>query len=722
MPNQSSLPLDLGQTLSRLRSEMGKKQSDISKQLKVDTSRVSRMETGDFSPSLQEIEMYLLAVGSPDAHAYLDYLRQDWKELPRPPFKHPNQEALWQAEQTLQRLREFCTQPDIPRPLLGQAEMYRQTLETASTYLISLSHTIAYVGDIGVGKTTFLSSQTGLMLPTAEKVGLQHRIALEVGSGGTTLCEVRIRRGTEYGIQIEPLEDAEIYKLVAEFCAGVKNVPDADSTDDVEQIMGVSREIERALRNMAGLARRREKDADGKLRKIDPASELAATVSSLEDFRAEVSERLRLWKRMGREIWFDPTVEPNGLQWIRDTFKKINNGLHPEFSLPKRIHVVVPNDLLLSTEYDMEIVDTKGVDKVAIRPDLQSFADDPRTLTVLCSRFNSAPDVSLQGFIQHIADVGLDEALRERTAILVLPRPEEALSTKDDAGDIVETEEEAYDIKQDQIVVALKKLTVANIPIYFSNINVDDPAHISEQLVAQLRQMRESQVERIRSAAEATTQLIANRQQEHARSAQQDVNKALAIFINQHKLVPGPAHGVHNTLIRTIRNDIHPRTVWASVRRVGNWANLDVYYYLGTGGASDVRRRTGQSFGELAGIVNNMLGDEDLAPVHAFLRTLSTNIALWRTAFLDAVRRAGDLTFRPVLGDDSDFWAKCEAKYGRGLPYRQEIAQMLEEWFEREDHQHLHTAFEDRVQKAWQQEVLEPLNRVSKQPTLELVP
>lgn len=716
MPILSSPPVDLGPTLSKLRTAAGRKQSDISKQMKIDASRISRIETGDFSPTFEEIESYLMAVNSSDAQAYLEYIQQHWQTLERPSFRHPDRDALWQAEQTLQRLREFSSKPNLPRTLIGQAELYRSTVEAAANYLVSLSHTIAYIGDIGVGKTTFLCSQTGLLLPGTERAGLDHRIVLEIGSGGTTICEVRIRRGSNYGISIEPMDDSEVYKLVAEFCAGMKLRTDSNE-EDPEQTMGVSREIDRALRNMAGLSRRREKDADGKLRTINPATELASNFDTLEDFRAEVSERLKLWQRMRREIWFDSSAESNGLQWLKTMFKKINNGLHPEFSIPTRIHVIVPDGLLPSWDYELEIVDTKGVDKVAIRPDLQSFADDPRTVTVLCSKFNSAPDVSLQGFIRHLVEVGKDEEdIAERIALLVLPHTEEAVSMKDDIGDIVDSAEEGYEIKKDQAAAALRQVVSTDLPIYFSNVNADDPRVVSLELLEQIKRLRAARARRIENVADATTELIENQEKEHARGALQDVNRALTIFIDQNRRVPGQRQEIHKALIKTIRDDVHPRTLWASVRRSGTWGNLDVYYHLGGGGAASTKKRTERLFIELIGLVRNKMGDADLEPAHTFLRTLLTNIGIWRATFYETVQHSGELTFRPALEDDDELWSACEDKYGKGLAYRREVAQLVEDWFEGEEHEHLHAAFEDRVQKAWQQEVLEPLMRTCSQP------
>lgn len=713
---QSSFPHDLGQTLNTLRSKAGLKQADISKHLSIDTSRISRIETGDFSPSMEEIEAYLQAVGTELALDYLVFLRQEWKTLPRPPFTHPDRTTLWQAEQLLQRITVF-DQPHIPKTLAGQADLYRGTVQRAADFLLPLSHTVAYIGDIGVGKTTFVCSHTNLLLAESDKAGLQHRMVLEAGAGGTTICEVSIRQGNTYGIQVDPLEDAEIYKLVGEFCAGLKS-QSRNKPDGLDQEMGVSREIERALRNMTGLNRKRTKDETGKLHKHDPAVILAEECATLDELRAEVSGRLVLWKRLERAVQFDATSDTDGLQWLKETFLSINNGRDPRFSLPKRISIIVPNELLPAPHYEFEVVDTKGIDGISIRPDLQSFADDPRSLLVLCSKFNSAPDISIQIFLKHLLAIGQEHTVRERIVLLVLPRPEEAQAIKDETGSVVETVEEGYEIKKEQVEAQLHAIGVDQVSVYFSNVGMDNPSIVSMALIQHIQQLRASWGRQIINMSLAIENLIENQEREHAQIAQREVTKDLGIFLNSYHQIPNPTPSIHLPLIRTIE-ETNARTVWASARRKGSWSNLDVFYHLGSGGAADTRNRTNKIFDELDGIIKNRLDNSDLSPAHPFLQALQTNIALWRSAFLESVRRSGELTFRPALEDDREFWDTCEQMYGQGLPYRQRVAQEFQKWFADPKHQHLFNLFEDRVQKVWRQEFLNHLAEAVQQTPAE---
>ena len=48
------LPANLSESLSDLRKLAGLKQSDVAKKMRVDTSRVSRIETGEITPTDNE--------------------------------------------------------------------------------------------------------------------------------------------------------------------------------------------------------------------------------------------------------------------------------------------------------------------------------------------------------------------------------------------------------------------------------------------------------------------------------------------------------------------------------------------------------------------------------------------------------------------------------------------------------------------------------------------
>src|SRR6266516_7940686 len=191
--------------------------------------------------------------------------------------------------------------------------MHRQSLKMSAEFLTRQDHQIAFVGSIGVGKTTALSLAAGLTVSDPSTT-LQNKVVLETGSGRTTIGEVRVKSGPKWGLIVEPYSDLEIYQLVGDLCESLKEVK-TDSTQDRKEI---PKELERALRNMAEWPSTSRKAADGSRVREDGAAELAQT-ASLEELRSAFASRLKLWSRQTREIWA-ATEETAPQRWLRDTF------------------------------------------------------------------------------------------------------------------------------------------------------------------------------------------------------------------------------------------------------------------------------------------------------------------------------------------------------------------------------------------------------------------
>src|SRR6185436_3150520 len=107
-----------------------------------------------------------------------------------------------------------------------------------------------------VGKSTAICRAEGLELPTTK--GMPKPV-LETGAGGITICEVHLRQGPGYGLIIEPCTEDEIRRHVMDFANFLVNPAQPNTLDDEAGTgsPGISREVDRALRSMTGLKRRR---------------------------------------------------------------------------------------------------------------------------------------------------------------------------------------------------------------------------------------------------------------------------------------------------------------------------------------------------------------------------------------------------------------------------------------------------------------------------------
>ena len=166
------------------------------------------------------------------------------------------------------------------------------------------------------------------------------------------------------------------------------------------ETIGISREAERAIRNMSGLGRKRE-TVDGKIVYHDPVGDLAKSSSSEDEFRTRIFTMMNLEDRTRRELWYDSSTRKHPMEWVTETFKAVNNGRLKTFRYPRALTCSsrTSNGLRRAGH---TVIDTKGVDDVAVREDLDHRLKDPRTAIVFCSRFNDAPGTSTRVLLQHM--------------------------------------------------------------------------------------------------------------------------------------------------------------------------------------------------------------------------------------------------------------------------------------------------------------------------------
>ncbi|MBU6163354.1 MAG: helix-turn-helix domain-containing protein, partial [Myxococcales bacterium] len=423
-------------TLARLRSELNATQAAVAAEAGIDQSRISRIEKGEVSApaDVEKVVDALESLGSPHARNYKEFRTRTWEYIPPPSFFNPQRACLEIAEEALGNIEEFLRDESRPWPLRRQIERHRETLVRGATYLQKLSHSVAFIGPIGVGKSTGLSFLFDLLVPPSLASKPIDRPVLETGAGGTTICEVHIKRGPEFGISLLPMPESELRNLVSDFCAARWAVLKGEMKESSDTA-GVSREHDRAIRNMSGLTRRRSMK-DGKIEYFDPLVELANASASEDEFRARVLEMMNLPERTRRELWYDSATRQHPMEWVMKTFREVNNGRLSDVSLPFNIDLIIPDFGKNFGELEISVIDTKGVDDVAVREDLDLRLKDPRTAVVFCSRFNDAPGLTSRALLQHMRQTYSEPVNTGKVSILALPRADEARAMKDDAGEV----------------------------------------------------------------------------------------------------------------------------------------------------------------------------------------------------------------------------------------------------------------------------------------------
>ena len=274
--------------IARLRAEGSVTQAAIAEKTGLDQSRVSRIEKGEVAVAaeIDRVLDALAALGVAKASDFKAYVAREWEHIEPPSFWNPERACLEITEDTLGEIATFLAVDERPWPLRRQIQKHRESLLRAASFLNRLDHNVAFIGDMGVGKSTAISFIFDLLVPPSMAEKQINRPVLETGAGGTTICEVHIKGGPEFGISLLPMSDNELRDLVADFCAAKWMILSNNQRESSESI-GVSREAERAIRNMAGLSRRRETVA-GKLIYHNPVNDLARSCDNEEEFRTRI--------------------------------------------------------------------------------------------------------------------------------------------------------------------------------------------------------------------------------------------------------------------------------------------------------------------------------------------------------------------------------------------------------------------------------------------------
>ncbi|MFN6540967.1 MAG: hypothetical protein RM021_032130 [Nostoc sp. EkiNYC01] len=298
---------------------------------------------------------------------------------------------------------------------------------------------IAFIGTIGQGKTTAICHLFNLIsdfnvsktIANKSRNVMETKELLSTGGGKTTICEVIIKAAEKTYIEIEPYAVDEMENLIFDFCESIAN---KDNPNPDQKII-ISKEVERAIRNIIEMKSRYQTISEGDKKKIeiDVAQEEFDKLG-LDEFKKLALNNARLESRTTNKIEFDN--KKNEQEWIKNTFAAVNNVEFKEFAIPRKIYLYVSYDVLSGSNLSQfdSVVDTKGLDENPIRKDLQKYIENQDTICIFVTPFNAAPEANISKLIvYHLASKSKD--FHHRFVTLVLPKKNEPEKVNECDGD-----------------------------------------------------------------------------------------------------------------------------------------------------------------------------------------------------------------------------------------------------------------------------------------------
>jgi len=674
-------------------------QANLAARMQTVASVLSKLEKAEEAEP-EIAERYLSAVGTALASEVLEFYSRDWHHSNPPSYLHPNREVLWMVDDALSKLTDFERSPRNDPILRGPIDLLRTELNTAASYLQRRDHVVAWIGDIGVGKTTALAHAVGLLVGDGRS---QRKPAFPVGSGRTTVCETAIRVAPTFGIAVDAMEDDAVVRLTRDLVASV--APGASG-------VGVSSEVGRVLRNMSGMKTSSVQVNEDEFNTVDPIADLLAGGLTVDETVDRVVSEMHLSDRKERQLVL-PEGSEDGLIWLSKTVSQINNGTDDRFGVPRRITVLMPSTSLSADGQILSVIDTRGVEGITQRADLTALGDDPRTLVVLCTKFSDAPNASVQRHLQESQEVGSDATDRKRQCILVLPRGEEALNVPG-FDEPIASRAQGYSVRRKDIVQALVKAKLPPIPTYFFDAHNDDADRVWSILRSQIGEMRAVYADRVATAAAGVTNLIQNVDVVKTAEARRRIQQAVDRLLVDITKLPGVIRPPHQNLIDQIAT-AHHSSIAASIFRGGDWSNFPVTHILGSGVRIDANLRVADHISR----INHRLEDleneyVDLEDVVQSLQAVRSLVAEGRQEFLTSCLTIGRDAYGTLLSTEKDVWKNSAARYGEGSGYKRDLAVIWRDFFESGSSAASVKSINARLKKSWDAHVLAPLIKATR--------
>ena len=427
---------------------------------------------------------------------------------------------------------------------------------------------------------------------------------------------------------------------------------------------------------------------------------------------------MKLELRTRREIWIEDGGTKTAMPQLRKLFRDINNGRLSDVPLPASIDVLVPGFGSEVPGIAVSAVDTKGLDELAVRADLDARLKDARTHVVLCSTFNQAPSTSVQLLLDHLRNAHGIRVDAGKVSVLVLPQNDEAMAVKDDGGEPPVDDEDGYHLKRDQILRTSGDGVLNGVPIQFFNVKKDDAAEVRGQLFKHIVRLRKSYEERLLDECSAADEVIRHHETQAFTSAVQAVADQLSNFLGAHALLPPRVRQPSAELIEAMDAIRYASTIWAMTRRKGEYYNFSVSHQVGAGGAEDALLRSRTWFEKLQGVLDMLKQDGDLVLAQKTIQQVEVSADGWRRAFAEAARTAAVEVYRGPLEADAGLWSKCAAQWGAGPGFKARVARIIRDWFEAQTE--LNQKLEGVMAALWEETVVRPLGRLSDESAGEL--
>ena len=405
-------------------------------------------------------------------------------------------------------------------------------------------------------------------------------------------------------------------------------------------------------------------------------------------------------------------LDTNSKKWIQNNFKNINNGNNKNVSLPKKITLNFNESSIKIANINLSFLDTKGVDETANRQDIEYRLKDSRTISILCTSFNDAPDKVTTDILRYMKDSGLTKYISKRIIILVLDKQGEAESVVDlDEPDL----EEGREVRREQIEGALKNsLSLNDIEIVFFNSKEDSSKELGSILTNKISSLRKEHENQVKDIIESLDKIEEQTGTQLSLEALRRVRDSITVWLNKAKNIHCNLKKNFSSISKTIIDrGTHVSSVRACINRNGHWHNLDYYKILSDTSRYQAVKTFDNSKDELSYVISNMLQQQDLHYQKSTLNSIQNILEKRVESIYQEAYNRGKENYFNNLFDDYDLWLKMKKEWGKGAGYKNRIENHTERWFLNQDYSFLDKKNSEELNLMWRK-LLDEINSLIK--------
>lgn len=576
------------------------------------------------------------------------------------------------------------------------AKEWRTTIEKTQNFLSDKAHPVVFIGKIGGGKSSLIGIAANLIVgatPT-DRPSLKNNSVLAIGSGRTTVCEVRIRStGAEdpgqVGLSIDPFTEDEMRMEITLYAESewYRHHPDARTLEE-EDSTPVVQEVQRVIRGMTGYAEYQETYSEGRLRKrrtVRPLDAVILQFDTPDALAQHLLSRANLLERTKVVWWWDSPSDEN-LKALKAQFDAVNQGREATATLPRVMTVVVPAVMQGSgSDLEMTLIDTRGLDgAVDSREDIQQFLRNPRALLVLCASFKDAPDAALRDLLHSMAgDAELRLAISRTLLLLVDMGDADQVNGAEgdrDAGQEIKIDE-CHRVLQSTPFPAIAAMNIEQL-VAFDALK-DDRTQLIDAINQGLARLRGTMEETLREQMTDADEFLSTAEDELRPVLRDQVDQAIRRVLADHLPTTSPLLDPLVGLYQAIHQTNYASVVYAACRRNGSYVDLDLYAAI----KSEASRAVTAWLDVLIEAVVTKLVELETDPE---LRRINDYIRLSKRRYLDAqievtqdyAKRVHD-EVRARLKSDP-IWGVISQEWGRGGGFKARVFGHLKQWSQRQ--------------------------------------